>query len=76
MEVQLSIMNISLLFSVAIHRPVRKVPLILQGFVYQRLKTARLMDIWMNQQETAKNSQHSHSTPVDLIKPFRSCRNH
>lgn len=63
-EVQLSIANLSLLiigllFLAAFRRPVRNVPLTLQGFVNQGLETAMLMDIWMNLQETAKNSQHS-----------------
>lgn len=72
-EVQLSVANLSLLiigllFLAAFHRPVRCVPLTLQGFVNQRLETATPMDIWMNLQETGKNSQRS--WPVLL----HSCR--
>lgn len=78
MEVQLSMANLSLLiigllFLAAFHKPVRYVPLPLQGFVNRGLETAMLMDIWMNLQP-AKNSQHSWaacSTPVDQLKLFR-----
>lgn len=64
MDIWLSIANlnlliIGLLFLAAFHKPVRNVLLTLQGFVNQGLGTAKLTDIWMNLQETAKNSQHS-----------------
>lgn len=59
-------------FLAAIHRAARSVPLTLQGSICQELQSARQMDVWMDLQETAKNPQHSHSTPVDQIEVFRN----
>lgn len=59
-------------FLAAFHRAARSVPLALQGSVCQELQSAGQMDVWMDLQQMAKNSQHSHSTAVDQIKVFRN----